>query len=72
VSYHRDEHWFDFDSDLLDALYPMTDLDHQISKHGAGEALNKVKKPMDNTVRLEFQEESINKLESYCKEKYDE
>ena len=55
VSYHRDYHEFDFDSDLIDAVCPMTDLDHLIAQHGTEEALNKLDKPkpMDNTVRLE-------------------
>ena len=52
MSYHRDEHWFDFDSDLIDASCPMTDLDKQISKFGTETVLerysqkNKGKKPM--------------------------
>ena len=56
MSYYRDYHEFDFDSDLIDAVCPMTDLDHLIAKYGTKEALNKLNapnKPMDNTVRLE-------------------
>lgn len=49
MSYHE----YDYESALLDEMYPMTDLDHQIAKRGAGAVLNKVKKPMNNTVRLE-------------------
>ena len=49
MSYHE----FDYESELMDAMYPMTDLDHQIAKYGTGAVLNKTKKPMDDTVRLE-------------------
>ena len=53
MTYHGDYHEFDFDSDLIDMMCPMTDLDHQIAKHGAEAVLNKGNKPMDDTVRLE-------------------
>jgi len=44
MSHHRDDHWFDFDSDLLDVMYPMTDLDKQIAKYGAEAVLKNKKK----------------------------
>ena len=44
MSYHSDYHEFDFDSDLIDALCPMTDLDHLIAKYGTEKALNKFNK----------------------------
>ena len=53
MSYHRDYHHYDFDCEMLDNMYGMTDLDKEIAKHGASAVLNKGKKPMDNTVRLE-------------------
>ena len=56
MSYHRDYHEFDFDCEMLDTMYGMTDLDKEIAKHGASAVLNKGKKPMDNTVRLEASE----------------
>ncbi len=56
MSYHRDYHEFDFDSDLINAMYPMTDLDHLIAKYGTAEALKKLNKPsnqVDDIARLE-------------------
>ena len=56
MSYHRDYHEFDFDSDLIDAVCPMTDLDHLIAQYGTEEALKKLNKPsnqVDDIVRLE-------------------
>ena len=52
MSYHE----FDFDSDLIDMMCPMTDLDHLIAKHGTEKALKKFSKPskqVDDIVRLE-------------------
>ncbi len=48
MSYHRDYHWFDFDSDLIDMMYPMTDLDKQIAKYGASAVLKNKKKKIRN------------------------
>lgn len=48
MSYHE----YDYESELLDAIYPMTDLDHLIAKYGTTEALKKLNKPnnqMDDT-----------------------
>ena len=44
MSYYRDYHEFDFDSDLIDMMCPMTDLDKQIAKYGTEAVLNKGKK----------------------------
>jgi len=44
MSYHRDCHDFDFDSDMIDMMYGMTDLDKQIAKYGTEAVLNKKKK----------------------------
>ena len=44
MSYHRDCHDFDFDSDMIDMMYGMTDLDKQIAKYGTEVVLNKRKK----------------------------
>ena len=56
MSYHRDYHEFDFDSDMIDMMYGMTDLDKEIARKGGLSNINKPKKPMDNTVRLEASE----------------
>jgi hypothetical protein len=48
MSYHRDEHWFDFDSDLIDMMNPMTDLDIKIAKYGASAVLKNKKKKIRN------------------------
>ena len=53
MSYHRDYHEFDFDSDMIDMMYGMTDLDKEIARKGGLSNINKPNKPMDNTVRLE-------------------
>ena len=50
MSYHRDYHEFDFDCEMLDTMYGMTDLDKEIARKGG---LSNINKPMDNTVRLE-------------------
>ena len=54
MSYHRDYHEFDFDSDMIDMMYGMTDLDKEIARKGGLSNINKPNKPMDNTVRLEY------------------
>ena len=56
MSYHRDYHEFDFDSDIIDHMYGMTDLDKEIARKGGLSNINKPNKPMDNTVRLEAME----------------
>ena len=48
MSYHRNKHWFDFDSDLIDMMCPMTDLDKQIAKYGASAVLKKKKNKIRN------------------------
>ena len=53
MSYHRDYHEFDFDSDMIDMMYGMTDLDKEIARKGGLSNINKLNKAMDNTVRLE-------------------
>ena len=50
MSYHRDYHHYDFDCEMLDNMYGMTDLDKEIARKGG---LSNINKPMDNTVRLE-------------------
>jgi hypothetical protein len=64
MSYHRDEHWFDFDSDLIDIMYPMTDLDIKIAKYGAEAVLrNKKKKTQKkdkNVRRKQNNQDSVN------------
>ena len=44
IVYYRDYHDFDFDSDMMDMMYGMTDLDKQIAKYGTEAVLNKRKK----------------------------
>ena len=56
MSYHRDYHEFDFDSDIIDHLYGMTDLDKEIARKGGLPNINKPNEPMDSTVRLEASE----------------
>ena len=53
MSYHRDYHHYDFDCEMLDSMYGMTDLDKEIARKGG---LSNINKPMDNTVRLEASE----------------
>ena len=33
MSYHRDYHEFDFDCEMLDTMYGMTDLDKEIARN---------------------------------------
>ena len=56
MSYYRDYHEFDFDSDMIDMMYGMTDLDKEIARKGGLSNINKPNKAMDNTVRLEASE----------------
>ena len=56
MSYHRDYHHYDFDCEMLDNMYGMTDLDKEIARKGGLSNINTVNKPMDNTVRLEASE----------------
>jgi len=56
MSYHRDYHEFDFDSEMMDMMYGMTDLDKEIALKGGLSNINKPNKVMDNTVRLEAME----------------
>jgi len=56
MSYYRDYHEFDFESDIIDNMYGMTDLDKEIAQKGGLSNINKPNKPMDNTVRLEASE----------------
>ena len=44
MSYHRDYHEFDFDSDMIDMMYGMTDLDKEIARKGGLSNINKPNK----------------------------
>ena len=60
MSYHRDHHEFDFDSDLIDMMYPMTDLDIEIAKYGASAVLKKKKKKSRKEVKQTTKERTEN------------
>lgn len=51
-----DDHWYDFDDEMVDMMYGMTDLDKEIARKGGLSNTHKGNKEMDDTVRLEVSE----------------